>query len=549
MDYVKKKHVDENDMQVSFWSTDDNILCQDKKTLRENLNEVNTQCKDIANKIANIKADVEVTKDITVLTNDNTSIPTTAQQQEVTVEFTKGTIKRVPAFTNMITATTTKQTVKMQNVTTLNEDELEYSANGSDEVGYFRYPLLDLVANHKYYTSIYLKTTASNCKGAYGSFSDFCNVTNKYTKVSGIFTYSSGACYLGYGVQTMNSTDTYYMKKPLQIDLTTLYGEGNEPTLEEFENLIGDNWCLGTYTPSESVSNDFTIKSYKSDNSLLDTFNSSTDTIINVIGGGYVNVTADVLPTSIILKNVKYTEKQNIGTTTPSSSTKEFEGLKWGVIGDSLSDSSINADTKYHKVIAEKTGITVQELAKGGTGYTAGYATNDTYYDRILKLDTDCDIVTLFGSVNDWKNNQYNTLCKDIGTISDTYDTSKSVIENTFYANLNRTFDALINRVPKAQIIVFGAMPYYGVHQTYFKNVRDALIAVCNDRHIPYNDMFDSTGFYRIMNNGIYAQAYTTDYSGTNYDTQTSFGHPNNLAHKKIIAPMFLTELRKHLLL
>lgn len=220
-----------------------------------------------------------------------------------------------------------------------------------------------------------------------------------------------------------------------------------------------------------------------------------------------------------------------------------------GVVGDSLSDSSINADTKYHKIIKEKTGITIQELAKGGTGYTAGYSTNDTYYDRILTLDTDCDIVTIFGSVNDWKNNQYNSLCKEIGTISDTYDDSKSVIENTFYANLNRTFDALVDRVPKAQIIVFGAMPYYGVNQTYFKNVRDALIAVCNDRHIPYNDMFDSTGFYRIMNNGIYAQAYTTDYSGTNYDTQTSFGHPNNLAHKKIIAPMFLTELRKHLLL
>jgi len=448
----------------------------------------------------------------------------------------------------MITTSTTRQSIKMQNVTTLNEDELEYSANGTDEMGFFRYMLPNLVENHKYYTSIYLKTTASNCKGIYGSNNDSSDVTNEYTKVSGIFTHTSGSHYLGYLNQTMNSTDTYYMKKPLQIDLTTVYGEGNEPTLEQFENLIGDNWCLGTYTPSETISNDFTIKSYKSDNSLLDTFNSSTDTTINIIGGGYVNVTTDVLPTFVILKNVKYTEKQNIGTTTPSSSTKEFEGLKWGVIGDSLTDSTINADTKYHKIIAEKTGITVQELAKGGTGYTAGYSTNDTYYDRILKLDTDCDIVTLFGSVNDWKNNQYNSLCKEIGTISDTYDDSKSVIENTFYANLNRTFDALVNRVPKAQIIVFGAMPYYGVNQTYFKNVRDALIVVCNQRHIPYKDMFDSTGFYRIMDNGIYAQAYTTDYTETSYTNQKSFGHPNNDAHKKIIAPMFLSELRKHLL-
>ena len=529
------------------WSKGDKITSGELNRMEDGIAYNNSQYKDIVKQISNIKTDVEVTKDIIVLANDNTSIPTTAQQQEVTVEFTKGTTTQVPAFTNMITTSTTRQSTKMQNVTTLNEDELEYSANGTDEMGFFRYMLPNLVENHKYYTSIYLKTTASNCKGIYGSNNDSSDVTNEYTKVSGIFTHTSGAHYLGYLNQTMNSTDTYYMKKPLQIDLTTVYGEGNEPTLEQFENLIGDNWCLGTYTPSETISNDFTIKSYKSDNSLLDTFNSSTDTTINIIGGGYVNVTTDVLPTFVILKNVKYTEKQNIGTTTPSSSTKEFEGLKWGVIGDSLTDSTINADTKYHKIIAEKTGITVQELAKGGTGYTAGYSTNDTYYDRILTLDTDCDIVTLFGSVNDWKNNQHNTLCKEIGTISDTFDDSKSVIENTFYANLNRTFDTLVNRVPKAQIIVFGAMPYYGVNQTYFKNVRDALIAVCNDRHIPYNDMFDSTGFYRIMNNGIYAQAYTTDYSETNYDTQTSFGHPNNLAHKKIIAPMFLCELRKHL--
>lgn len=549
MKFLKKKLGDKNGTPISFWSTDDNVLCEDGKTLRENLDEVDAQFKDIAKQISNIKTDVEVTKDITVLTNDNTAIPTTAQQQEVTVEFIKGTIMQVPAFTNMITTSTVKQTTYMKNTTCLNENELEYSANGTDTTGYFRYQLPGLSENHKIYCSIWLKTTATDCKAMCGITNNFFNVANEYTKISGIFTYRAGACYLGYSMQTMNSTDTYYMKKPLLIDLTTLYGEGNEPTLEEFEKLIGNNWCLGTYTPSETVSNDFTLKSYKSDNSLLDTFNSSTDTSITIIGGGYVSVTADILPTSVILKNVKYTEKQNIGTTTPSSSTKEFEGLKWGVVGDSLSDSSINADTKYHKIIKEKTGIAVQELAKGGTGYTAGYATNDTYYDRILTLDTDCDIVTIFGSVNDWKNNQYNSLCKEIGTISDTYDDSKSVIENTFYANLNRTFDALVDRVPKAQIIVFGAMPYYGVNQTYFKNVRDALIAVCNDRHIPYNDMFDSTGFYRIMNNGIYAQAYTTDYSGTNYDTQTSFGHPNNLAHKKIIAPMFLTELRKHLLL
>lgn len=49
MKYMKNKYSDENGNIVSFWSTDDNVLCEDGKTLRENLDGVNSQCKDIAN--------------------------------------------------------------------------------------------------------------------------------------------------------------------------------------------------------------------------------------------------------------------------------------------------------------------------------------------------------------------------------------------------------------------------------------------------------------------------------------------------------------------
>ena len=54
MNYNKVKHVDENDRQVSFWSTDDNVLCQDGKTLRENLNDINSQCNELDDKISNL---------------------------------------------------------------------------------------------------------------------------------------------------------------------------------------------------------------------------------------------------------------------------------------------------------------------------------------------------------------------------------------------------------------------------------------------------------------------------------------------------------------
>lgn len=51
MKYMKNKYSDENGNVVSFWSTDDNVLCEDGKTLRENLDEVDAQFKDIANEI------------------------------------------------------------------------------------------------------------------------------------------------------------------------------------------------------------------------------------------------------------------------------------------------------------------------------------------------------------------------------------------------------------------------------------------------------------------------------------------------------------------
>lgn len=54
MKYMKNKYSDENGNIVSFWSTDDNVLCEDGKTLRENLDGVNSQCKDIANDLKNV---------------------------------------------------------------------------------------------------------------------------------------------------------------------------------------------------------------------------------------------------------------------------------------------------------------------------------------------------------------------------------------------------------------------------------------------------------------------------------------------------------------
>ena len=49
MKYIKKKFADEDGLTISFWSTDDNVLCGDGKTLRENLNNIDTRFKEKPN--------------------------------------------------------------------------------------------------------------------------------------------------------------------------------------------------------------------------------------------------------------------------------------------------------------------------------------------------------------------------------------------------------------------------------------------------------------------------------------------------------------------
>lgn len=85
-----------------------------------------------------------------------------------------------------------------------------------------------------------------------------------------------------------------------------------------------------------------------------------------------------------------------------------WENKKWFVVGDSLSDDTLgstNGNPKYYAHISDLTGISVIKTVKGGTGYWEGKDSNIAFYQRIKNVgaDNDVDIVTVFGSVNDWK--------------------------------------------------------------------------------------------------------------------------------------------------
>lgn len=221
MKYMKNKYADEDGNVVSFWSTDDNILCEDGKTLRENLDEVDTQFKDIANLISNIQTEVEVTKDISLIISDDTFIPDTAQQQEVVVEFKKGSTGQIPIFTNLITDRTAAQINNVTNeLLVLEEIEYKGTGNSSGTTAYFRVRVSNLIYNHLYYYSIWLKSSDNNAGYSLGiSTAKKGIVTEEYKKYSCLEKNSinkegvNTSAYIGYYISPFIENATYYMKK------------------------------------------------------------------------------------------------------------------------------------------------------------------------------------------------------------------------------------------------------------------------------------------------------------------------------------------------
>ena len=217
-----------------------------------------------------------------------------------------------------------------------------------------------------------------------------------------------------------------------------------------------------------------------------------------------------------------------------STTEKPWTDKKWCAFGDSLTDPTINATEKYHAIIAEKTGISVTVLGKGGTGY---YKTKDdgtAYYQRMANCPTNVDVITIFGSVNDW-----NPITNGGLTIGDPSDAMSA---GTYSGYVNECIDVAISKAPYAQIALVTPMDYHGLPNQTLESIANALLAVAKYRKIKCLDLYHTSGFR--VNDATFAQIYTTDYT----TTAETYGHPSNVAHEKLVAPAFL-ELLKEMML
>ena len=212
---------------------------------------------------------------------------------------------------------------------------------------------------------------------------------------------------------------------------------------------------------------------------------------------------------------------------------KVWAGKKWVAFGDSLTDETINADKKYYRYIEEKTGITVVVMGKGSTGYYKGYDSGMAYCQRMANVTADADVITIFGSINDWHTKSANV---EMGNASDTVEAG------TLAGYINECIDVAIEKAPYAQIALVTPMDYHGLPDDILEGIANIIKAVAAYRKIKCLDLYHESGFR--VDNPTFAAVYTTDYS----ETAESYGHPSNLAHEQLIAPEFMELLKRMLL-
>lgn len=204
----------------------------------------------------------------------------------------------------------------------------------------------------------------------------------------------------------------------------------------------------------------------------------------------------------------------------PSGSEKKWAGKKWVCVGDSLTESNSRTTKSYHDYVAETTGITVVNMGRSGSGYARAQDKGYAFYQRIVNVPTDADVVTIFGSGNDLGAGL------EIGTPSDTGLT-------TLCGCINTTIDELISIMPTVSLGIVSPTPWVGsppsdtsCQMALYSN---ALKTICEYRSIPFLDLYHCSNLRPWTEEGRLACYTKDDGNGV---------HPDETGHA-LIAPRF----------
>ena len=206
----------------------------------------------------------------------------------------------------------------------------------------------------------------------------------------------------------------------------------------------------------------------------------------------------------------------------------DLSDKKWVCFGDSLTEVNNRATKRYYDYISDKTGINIVNMGLGGTGYKDEEDNNNAFYQRILNVPTDSDLITIFGSGND--------LSHTLGNVTDTNT-------DTICGCINKTLDNLFDVYPLANVGIITPTPWGWYPPTDDENkmakYSNSLVEICRRRGIPCLDLYHCSGL-RPWEESYLSLCYSKD-NGNSV-------HPDENGHKIIASKIqhFVESLLLH---
>ena len=195
------------------------------------------------------------------------------------------------------------------------------------------------------------------------------------------------------------------------------------------------------------------------------------------------------LPSKIVINGIDYTYdlRSRVDELCEYSRDRNWSYKKWACVGDSITAVNTKTSMHYHDYIHEETGITVVNMGIPGTGYKRHEASNRAYYQRVLNVPLDSDVITLFGSVNDVQN--YETF----GNVTDT-------TTDTVCGCINVALDNIFSILPAAPVGIIAPIPGWVSDQptlfTRMEEYVDKMRQICEKRCVPFLDLFHSSNLH-----------------------------------------------------
>ena len=196
---------------------------------------------------------------------------------------------------------------------------------------------------------------------------------------------------------------------------------------------------------------------------------------------------------------------------------KKWNGIKWVCVGDSLTEQNTKATYHYYDHVSAKTGVEPYIMGVGGTGYASGSGSSNAFYQRVLSIPNDADVITIFGSFNDLSSGL------NLGNVTDE-DTT------TIAGCMNKTIENILSVIPTANIGIVAPCPWGSTRPSTSGdafNYVEMLKAIAERWSIPFIDLWRNSGM-RPWDANFTAIAYPSG------DTV----HPNNVG-QGILAPKF----------